>query len=619
MYFDLENRLRTDGQFQEEFQRRQERLARLEQLLLRDQGHLAEYHQVLRELLEFCQFNIALLTPYFWPAYPKNKPLLYSNYPFSFQLFSLQIGGFTVIRGSRQISKTTSFACRQQMMARLLRGFRSLYVTPRHEQLQTYKNKFRELEKANRFFQRNTHLRQNLGYKEHENGSIVEMAYVLTSAAGIRGKSTDELLFDEYQNFDPELELEVLQTQSASEMRITLYAGTSLTTDSALEARWNESSQASWVMKCSACNHHNIPLPEFGVMDMIQAPGPCCAKCGKILNVRTGGFVHAFPRLRDVGYVGFHIPQLIVPAVVYNPVRWADIYRMKNRVGGSRQFQQEVLGIATEEGEKEISRKQLEAICTLGSDLEPLRLKAQRDYRWVVSGCDWGGSDYIPELRIKKSTTVHVIMGVLPSGQLDVLHMRRYSGMNYDDIIGDILHNHFAYQGYALASDFGVGAVYNSKLRQKIPPERHLMFCYTGPTTELLAEPEGTHQYNQWSLNKTESISLIFDAIRQQRIRCFAWEIAQEYLQDCLNLFRAPGERGQSGGAGSGMKTFIYRSHPTRPNDTLMALNYGFTLGRLLLGEPMLADLSVKIRLEAQLQGTWSDLNYPDWPGAISG
>jgi hypothetical protein len=224
MYFDLENRLRTDGEFQEELQRRQERLARLEQLLLRDQGHLAEYHQVLRELLEFCQFNIALLTAYFWPAYPKNKPLLYSDYPFSFQLFSLQIGGFTVIRGSRQISKTTSFACRQQMMARLLRGFRSLYVTPRHEQLQTYKNKFRELEKANRFFQRNTHLRQNLGYKEHENGSIVEMAYVLTSAAGIRGKSTDELLFDEYQNFDPELELEVLQTQSASEMRLALTA-----------------------------------------------------------------------------------------------------------------------------------------------------------------------------------------------------------------------------------------------------------------------------------------------------------------------------------------------------------------------------------------------------------
>ena len=495
------------------------------------------------------------------------------------------------------------------------------YIVPRHEQLKTYEKKFRQLENKNRFYQRNTNLCQNLGYKEHENGSVIELAYVLTSADVVRGKSTDELLFDEYQNFDPELELEVLQTQSASEMKITLYAGTSLTTDSALEGRWNESSQASWVMKCSACSHYNIPLPEFGVMDMIQPVGPCCARCGRLLDVRSGGFVHAFPRLRDLGYLGFHIPQLIVPAVVYNPLRWAEIYRMKNRMGGSRQFQQEILGVVTEEGEKEITRKQLEAVCILGSDLPSLQLKAvRRAYRWVVSGCDWGGSDYIPELRIKKSTTVHVIMGVLPTGQFDVLHIRRYAGMNYDDIAGDILHNHFAYNGYALASDFGVGAVYNSKLRQKIPPDRHLMFCYTGPTTALMAEPAGTHQYNQWSLNKTESISLVFEALRQQRIRCFAWEIAQEYLQDCLNLFRAPGERGQSGGgASSGMTTFIYRSHPTRPNDTLMALNFGFTLGRLLLGEPMLADLSLKLRLESQLQGTWSDLNYPNLPGAFSG
>jgi phage terminase large subunit GpA-like protein len=109
------------------------------------------------------------------------------------------------------------------------------------------------MEKTNRFYQKNKDLRQNLAYKEYANGSVVEMAYVLTSAAGIRGKSTDELLFDEYQNFDPELEVEVSQTQSASEMPITIYAGTSLTTDSALEARWNESSQGSWVMKCAHC------------------------------------------------------------------------------------------------------------------------------------------------------------------------------------------------------------------------------------------------------------------------------------------------------------------------------------------------------------------------------
>jgi hypothetical protein len=356
---------------------------------------------------------------------------------------------------------------------------------------------------------------------------------------------------------------------------------------------------------------------------MIQAKGPSCVKCSKLLDVREGQWVHAFPGNREAGLVGYHVPKLVVPALVSDPLTWAEIYRQKTKVGSSRQFIQEVLGIATQEGEREITRKQLEAICTLGPDLQNLLLKVkQNTYRWVISGCDWGGSDYIPELRIKKSTTVHVIMGIKPQGQLDILHIRRYAGMNYDDIVGDILHQHKAYKGYAMASDFGVGALYNSKLREKIPPERHLMFCYTGPSTKLLAEPKGDHQFNQWSLNKTESISLTFEALRQGRIRCFDWLIAQEYLQDALNLFRAPGERGQSGsGAGAGATTFIYRSHPTRCNDTLMSINYCHMLAKLLLGEPMLADQSIRIRLEAQLGGTFAgDIFFPPYgnSGAFS-
>ena len=134
---------------------------------------------------------------------------------------------------------------------------------------------------------------------------------------------------------------------------------------------------------------------------------------------------------------------------------------------------------------------------------------------------------------MKISTTVHVILGVLPgTGKIDILHIRRYSGMNYDDIVGDILHSHQVYRGNAIASDFGVGAVYNSKIREKIPPEKHLIFGYVGPDSHLLSEPKQAHMFNQWSLNKTESISLTFEAIRQARIRCFSWDIAEEYLTD---------------------------------------------------------------------------------------
>ena len=252
-------------------------------------------------------------------------------------------------------------------------------------------------------------------------------------------------------------------------------------------------------------------------------------------------------------------------------------------------------------------------ICVLGRDFNALLRKAQqRDYEFVVSGCDWGGSDYIPAQHIKISTTVHVVVGVLPTGKLDILHIQRYSGMNYDDIVNDIMHNHSVRNGFAIASDFGVGAVYNSKIREKLPPEKHLIFGYVGPASDLISEPKQAHIYNQWSLNKTESLSLTYEAIRQQRIRCFDWAIAEEFLSDFLNIFRSPGE------SPSGATTFIYRAHPSKPNDTAMAINYAFMLAKILLKEPMFADSSLKSRLE-QTFHSGLDYSSASFPGHISG
>src|SRR5258707_11627161 len=101
--------------------------------------------------------------------------------------------------------------------------------------------------------------------------------------------------------------------------------------------------------------------------------------------------------------------------------------------------------------------------------------------------------------------------------------------------------------------------------------------------------------YNQWSLNKTESISLTYGAVRQQRIRCFDWAIAEEFLSDFLNLFRAPGEL-----AGGGT-TFIYRAHPSKPNDTLMAVYYCFLLAKIFFPETPFFGLYLKLRPGATL------------------
>lgn len=619
MYHDLEYAIRTDPDFNAQLLEKLSATMDLMEAAHGDPSMVDPFHTAMLSMLEATHYNTAIFTPYAWPAYPKAEPLYYSDYPFAFQMFQLQLGGFKVFKGSRQISKSTSFSCRQLLNARIFRAFRSLYIVPRNDQLETYQNKFREIEKACRWWRRDSRLRQNLGYKEFPNASVIEMAYVHQSAHSIRGKSTDELLFDEYQNFDPDLELEVIQTQSASTMPVTIYAGTSLTTDTALEHKWSISSQGIWVMRCPSCNHFNMPLPDHNVMDMIQPAGCCCAKCKTLLNVRAGNYVHNDSHALDAGREGYHIPQIIVPAVVYNPLRWAAIYELKNRIGSSRKFFQEILGIATEEGEKEITKKQLQDICVLGRNIDALQQKAiNRGYRWVVSGCDWGGSDYNPDLKTKVSTTVHAMIGIVPTGEFDILHFRRYAGMNYDDIAYDIIANHNRLKGFAIASDFGVGAVYNSKIREKVPPERHLIFNYTGPASDLIKEPIGPHLYNQWSLNKTESISLVYDLIRTKLIRCYSWEFAEEYLMDFLNLFRAPGERVGSG-TGGGATTFIYRAHPTKPNDALMAVNYAVMLGKILRGDQMFADMATQLHLSSILSSDLSGIHIPNLPGAYSG
>ncbi len=621
MFLDLEYESRTNGEFQHGLKQRSQRMGTFQRLAKENPSYVPRFQEALMEFIKYCHFNLVFLTPTFWPRYPKDEPLSFADYPFAFQMFEFQVGGFLVFRGSRQITKSTSFCCRQQLNSRFIPGYKTLYIVPMNQQLQTYQNKMREIEHAMVGFnkKRDPDLRKNLGYKEFPNGSSIEMAYVLSSASAVRGKSADELLYDEAQNFDSDLEIEVAQIQSASPLPVTIYAGTSLDTNTMLEKKWNESSQGLWHIKCPS-GHYNVPLPEFGVMDMIQADGPRCHKntCKQPLDVKNGRFIHLHPNLVTKGQRGFHIPQIIVPAVVNNPMRWAEIYKNKVRFGGSRKFLQEILGIAVEEGEREITQKNLKDICVLGNDLQRLFIKAaQGGYDYVISGCDWGGSDYIPALHIKVSTTVHVILGVTPDGKLDIVHIRRYHGMGYDDIVGDILKNHIAFRGTAIASDFGVGAVYNSKIREKVAPEKHVIFGYVGPNSDLIAEPKGMHIYNQYSLNKTESISLTYDAVRTGRIRCFDWQYSSEYLTDFLNLFRAPGEKSVSG-QGSGAATFIYRAHASKPNDTLMAVNYAHMLAKVYLGEPMFADMSVKTRLENTLR---SDGGYihGNFPNSFSG
>ncbi len=491
---------------------------------------------------------------------------------------------------------SVSLAARSLINTLMFPGFRSIYLTPHNDQRKTYADKLREMERAFRFLRYSSKYRQNVYHKEYEKGGMLKLVYVLTTAAAVRGNSADELLFDEYQNFDISLEPEVLAIQNASDMPIRIYSGTSLTTDTALEAKYAISSQASWMIRCP-CGEWLNPSDRATVLDLIQPEGVVCPKCSRVQDVRLGQFVHADQEMLRNNQVGFHIPQIIVPFFTEDPVRWKELYDKKVGGGDSRKFFQEVLGIPSEEGEREITLQHLKDMCV--NDLEASRVKAKSgQYMLIVSGCDWGGSDYIADLRTKKSFTVHAMLGVNHDRTIDIIHFQEYSGMDYRSVADDIVRNHYELNGEALASDFGVGQLYNMLLRERINNvNKHMVFGYVGPSSSALSEPQGEHMFNQFSLNRTEAITSLYDAIKQGRIKCYAWQHSSRFLLDFLNLFRTTSD------SATGSTSFTYRRHGSKTDDALHAVNFAYVLARVILGEPLINDKALREKIMTNLRG----------------
>jgi hypothetical protein len=328
-------------------------------------------------------------------------------------------------------------------------------------------------------------------------------------------------------------------------------------------------------------------------MDMIQPKGCCCAKCGTLLDVKSGHFVHMDDHAFRLGKYGLHIPQIIVPGVVNNPARWQGIYDKKHQQD-PRKFFQENLGIPSQEGEREITETDLKNICILGDRVDRLVQNAREGrYAAVFSGCDWGGSDYDTSAKTKFSRTAHVVLGLTRSGLFDVMHMKTYEGMAYQAVANDIMRHHHRCKAIALGADHGVGYAYNMLLREQMAAEHHFIYKYSGPNSVILQDTKTL--FNLFSLNRTEAITSLYYAIRTGRIRCYEWEIAKEHLLECLNLVRIPNETSQ------GTPSFLYRKHGSKADDILHALNFAYVTGRVYLQENIVLDTSLLGRMKQSM------------------
>lgn len=488
---------------------------------------------------------------------------------------------------------STTFCTRQLLLAHLIPAYKSLYVVPHHKQLETYGARFGQMEMAFRI----KSTVQNVYNKTYKNRSTVNMIHCGETSQAARGKSADECVIDEAQSLDPEHVEDILYTLTDSQMPTKIFAGTALSIDTLLEAKWQESSMGMWhVRAMDGKNWLNMYDKDVLYKVCSNPQGPTCPYTGKLLKVTDGCFVHAYEdRYRD-GRIGLHIPQCIIPDLAYNPIKWGAIYdKVKNT--DFKKVLQECFGIAIAEGSREITSQDLQRMCVLPDTPEQLKQKCKDGfYRVVISGCDWGGSDYNPSTKTKTSYTVHCIIGLAPDNHIDILHYKRYSGMMYNEIAAHIIEDHNAYNGTALASDFGVGLAYNMELRKYIPVDRHFIIGYVGPKAAAVSVPKDAHLDNQLSVNRTEALTNVFrDAkcIAPQKICCRNWTEMKPFLEDWLNMFRVPTEDN------TGRSTFKYIRAATKADDALHAFTFAYVLMKIFMGESLIHDPQLEQKIQA--------------------
>lgn len=573
----------------------------------------------MQQIISVCDGNFSLLTPFFFPRFTRDSsgekwvPLSLLSRPFLLDLMRLAPGESLVIRGSRQLGKTVAIVARARMTQQLMPGHRTMYIAPMTEHIKTFAQKYREMERSFRYPVVDRTLKQNLYFKEYPGNGSLQILRILTSAGDARGKTVDDLIFDEFQDFDAGLLGDVEQVQRASKFRTTIYSGTSKTIDTALEVAFQDSSQGFYFVRSGdGKTYLNCGDPET-VVAMVQKDGPTCPITGKILNMLDGFFEHAYPsRIKD-GRKGLHIPQIIVNDFVHDPLEWQFIYDTLRKRGVNKLLQ-EVMGIPIVEGLREITLQHLQSICVLGDPAE-LRKRAKAGfYRFIASGVDWGGSDYNPAARTKLSYTAHCIIGQPTEGPPHILFMRKHAGVDYPTIAGMIAKDHRDYCATAMASDFGGGELYRYIMGQQgqINPARHLVFQYQGPEQPMVSKLN-TALLNTFGLNRTESITRLFSSVRDypQDLLCYDWDKASDDLKDFLNLYRIPSD------SIGGKDFFTYRRHGAFPDDMLHATNFAYTLIRLMRGEPMARDPMVQ-RMLIDAAGTGAPIISPI-PGMIRG
>lgn len=500
-------------------------------------------------------------------------------------LFAEEIVRETIVISGRQCGKSASLSRSEIFDMLSIPEFQLLYVAPLQEQTRRYSDLYvTEAIQSCALAQRLQHssmagimsdakIIRATGHQTFANGSGIQLTYAKASADRVRGIYADRIDFDEVQDQSPETIPIIQESLTSSEKYgCSRYTGTAKVTENIIEAKWQQSSQCEWVMKCQGCGYYNIPNLDGKVLQMIQADGMHCLHCGKRLDVSVGQWVAAYPD-RMKTFRGYHIPQVVCPFIVNSRNNWDKLlHKLMNGVLAT--FIQENLGISYSVGQRLVTMAHLRRQCLLPS-VQELQAAVKSDpsrYTYIVGGIDWGGAEL-------SSFTVLTIIGIRPDCRIDVLWAQRFRGFDPDEQMQAIAHACAFYTPAVVAADIGMGLDKNIILAKRfgLPV---LQMQYTRQL-KLFGKNKSSGRTNTvqcWTIDKVMALDVLFLAIRNRRIFFPKDEVfADSMLPDILSPYESTTESG-------GISHRIYLRSESQPDDFCHALCFASMVAMMLMG-----------------------------------
>ena len=406
----------------------------------------------------------------------------------------------------------------------------------------------------------------NIGHKQFTNSSEIILTYFSESADRIRGSSGSRFYLDEAQDILYDAVIDAEECLSAAENPRYTYAGTSKTVITTLEYLWTLSSQKEWIIKCDSCNLWNIPSTEN-----IQKQGLSCKKCGALLDTYKGHW-HSFSEkpAKDCFIDGFHIPQIVLPLHCCHKDKWEKVIE-KLETYPSHKFNNEVMGLPSGEGDSIITEELLQSICIPNLEMENRRTaKNSNQAMHMVAGIDWGG--YGASGTSRTALAIYAVYPQVP--EFRMVFGKVFVQGDPTKHVEEIAHYITQFGCTLTIGDHGGGHYAMSQLAPLVRQCRVVPAMYNDNPKPY----KWNDQDNRYDVNRTSMIDGLLLGMQKKNVRAIRWEDFRQFKEDFLAV------REEVVNESSGRPRRAWRRYPTKPDDFLHAMVFGWLACRSICG-----------------------------------